>query len=139
MKIKIVSHNHSGYVSDHDPNWVMRDCTGWDEVTEDEYKLLVKWAAKHNREVYDPQYIIYRQEEVNAKERIQDYLDMIAEEELLAETRRKKREANAKAKAAAKKALKESQELAQLKQLADQYGVEIKLAEPSIKVRKQSR
>lgn len=121
MKIKIVSHYQQGYVCDHDPNWVMRDCTDWDEVTDDEYKVLVKWVEKKNREQYDLQYIIYRQEDVNVKARIKDYFDMMAAEELAAEEKRKKREAKARARALASKKLKEAEERAQLEELKKKY------------------
>lgn len=122
MKIKIVSYYQQGYVSDHDPNWVMRDCTDWDEVTDDEYKVLVKWVAKKNREQFEPQYIIYRQEDVSATARIKDYFDMMAAEELAAEEKRKKREAKARARALAAKKLKEAEERAKFEELSKKYG-----------------
>jgi len=122
MKIKIISHTNAGTCVDHDVNWVMRDCTSWDEVTEDQFKMLTKWAAKTNRDQYDVHYVIYRQEDLNVQERIQQYLDRIANEERAAEEKRKKREAAKQAKELAKKKLKEAEEKALLEQLQQKYA-----------------
>jgi hypothetical protein len=122
MKIKIISHTNTGHGVDHDVNWVMRDCTSWDEVTEEEFKMLTKWADKTNREQFDVQYVIYRQEDLNVQERIQQYLDRIAAEELEAEEKRKKREAKRRTKELAAKKLKEAEDLARYKELQKKFG-----------------
>jgi uncharacterized membrane protein YccC len=121
MKVKIISHTHAGYSVDHDVNWVMRDCTHWDEVTEEEFKLLTKWVAMTNRDQYDVQYVIYRQQDLNVQERVQQYLDRIAAEERAADEKRKKREAAKRAKELAKKQLKESEELARYNELKKKF------------------
>ena len=129
MKIKIISYSQDGYVCDHDPLgtgldplWVMRDCTNWDDVTKEQYDILVKWCAKKNRDNFSVQYQIYCQEECRANERIQEYLDIIHKEEMAAEQKRKKREANKRAKQQAQKAAEEAKEREQLEQLMKKYG-----------------
>ena len=122
MKIKIISHTNMGYNDDNDVNWVMRDCTSWDEVTADQFKMLTKWADKTNREQFDIRYTIYRQEDLNVQERIQQYLDKIAAEERDAADKRKKREAKRRAKELATKKLKEAEELSRYKELQKKFG-----------------
>jgi uncharacterized membrane protein YccC len=121
LKIKIISHTEAGCCVDHDVNWVMRDCTSWDEVTEEEFKLLTKWVTMTNRESYDVQYVIYRQQDLNVQERVQQYLDRIAAEEREAEEKRKKREAAKRAKALAAKKLEEAEELARYNELKKKF------------------
>ena len=121
MKVKIISYAHAGYGVDHDVNWVMRDCTSWDEVTEEEFKMLTKWVAKTNREQYDVQYVIYRQQDLNVQERVQQYLDRIAAEERAADEKRKKREAAKRAKALAAKKLEEAEERARYNELKKKF------------------
>ena len=122
MKIKIISYYPDYSCNDYGDKWIMHGFTHWDEVTNDEYSLLVKWADKKNNTQNEIKYIIYRQEDVDTHSRIQEYLDTIAAEERAAEEKRKKREAAKQAKELAKKKLKEAEELALLEQLQKKYN-----------------
>jgi hypothetical protein len=122
MKIKIISYYSDYGCDDYSDKWIMHGFTDWDEVTTEEYSLLVKWAAKRNSDQSVMKYIIYRQEDVDTQSRIQDYLDTIAAEERAAEEKRKKREAAKQAKELAKKKLKEADEKALLEQLQKKYS-----------------
>lgn len=70
---------------------------------------------------YGVRYTIYRQEDLNLKTCIKDYLDHIKQEQAKAEARRIEREEKKKLKLAKQKKLKEEEEKALLEELKRKY------------------
>lgn len=125
MLIKIIS--YEGEYHDDFDRWVVHDVTNWEEVDEEQYRQLVGWCQmKNNSSRYDEKYIIFRQDQIDFKRAIADYLAHIEAERAAAEKKRLAAETRRKMKQAAKQKLEESQEIELMNQLLAKHKDKIK-------------
>lgn len=119
-KIKII--RYVGEYDYEDYHWVVRDLTGWEEVSDQDYKNLVGWVIQQNKEHYrDVKYLLLEQANLDLKECIQDYLKIVEEEnKKKAEAKAKKDEAK-RVKLARQQKLKEDEERQLLEELKKKY------------------
>mgnify|MGYP003343010405 CR=1 FL=1 len=121
IKIKILS--YIGDYSDEFDRNILHDVTTWDEVTPEDFQKLVSWVMWKNKDalVYGERYIIFRQDNHNYKNCVNDYLKHIKEEEEKAAEAKRKREENKRLKKAKAKKLQEEDERRLLKELSEKY------------------
>lgn len=102
------------------------DITDWDEVTEDQYKKLMLWIKRKNKEknTYrdEPvQYAIVTEYTESATSMISEYLSIAHADEVKAAETTKKRKASAEKRAKTKKEKQEVSERQMLKDLNEKY------------------
>jgi hypothetical protein len=122
IKIKILAYQ-GDYCQEYD-HLILKGCTDWELVDVDTYHQLAGWCAWKNRtsSIDDIRYSIFRDEKLDFKQCVQDYVNHIAaEEQKRAETNRK-REETRRLKAAARNKLAEAQERKLLDDLRKKYG-----------------
>jgi len=123
MLIKIIS--YEGEYHDDFDRWIVHDITDWESVDDDTYRQLWGWCqiqnCKGNR-----QYTIFRQEDVDIKRCVADYMAEIERQEKAAAERRAAAEKKRQMKAAAKQRLAEEQEIQLLNQLLTKHKDKIK-------------
>ena len=121
MKIKIISYQGEYH---HDfESWIMHDVTDWEEVDQETYNQLSGWCKMQNdRSRSNREYIIFRQEQLDIKRSVADYMAHIQAEAQAQAKRRAHAEHRRKLKQAAKRRLEESQEIELMNQLLAKHG-----------------
>lgn len=107
--------------SEYDYKDLVVDSTDWDEITEEEYKLLLKYSYSFKPSNNEEYCIVIRQDEVPIQQRIKSVREFIEKESkrheaLQAEKARKKTEALIK---------KQAKDLAEKKKMLEQLKKEL--------------
>ncbi len=100
MKAKIIWSKE--YADDNFHQWVAVDAGDWEEVSEEEYQLLQRWAHSLHSDYREERPLVIRQDDQSIAERIKQCgiaAQAQAMREAKAESDRKKRAADAKVKA----------------------------------------
>lgn len=118
-RVKIISYVGE-YYDDFD-RWVVQDVTGWEEVSEEDYKMLAEWIQIKNRETHYERYLLFRKENYEFKTCIKEYLITIKAEQAKKEEKRRAREAKRQREMARKNQLKEDEERALFEKLRAKF------------------
>lgn len=128
VKILVVDNLYDNEKDEYE-NILRRDLTGWEDISVEDYNLLCSWRHIFEAHLREKRLINYSQQIFIVAQDIVKVPDaLVSIKDLLAESIKKQKEAEAKSIAAAKKReamaqkKKEEKELKKLKQLQEKYG-----------------
>lgn len=125
-KIKILTTAQESY--DYNTQYSHYNITDWEEVDDETYDILNKWANKHNNCMNNPYYVIIAEFEKDTKWCVENYLELIEEEKCAKEKKAETYKKAAKKRAANKAKKKREEELAQFEELKKKFEKKVQKA-----------
>lgn len=130
IRVKVLTY-HGDYHEDFD-KFIVDNCTGWEEISHDDYHNLCGWAVRKNaaanKKMYGqgPFYLVVTEDkQLNFRACIQEYLDLVKQDEEQALKKKLAREERIRIRAERCDLVDREKELKLFKKLAKKFQGEM--------------